>query len=152
MRIAVGSDHAGFDLKRFLITELEKRGHELLDVGTVSPEPTDYAPFCIAVGEAVAAGEAVWGIVLGGSGQGEMIAANKVVSIRAALCNDPHFAKLARRDNDANIIALGARIVAPQYAMEILDAWMTTPFEGGRHKRRIDLIMEYEMQRSRRVQ
>ena len=149
MRIAIGSDHAGFCLKKYLIDELGKRGNELLDLGTDSPETIDYAAFCIAVGEAVSAGKAEWGIVLGGSGQGEMMAANKVIGIRAALCNDPYFARLARSINNANVIAIGARIVAPEYVMEILDAWMGATFEGGRHKRRIDEFMDYEKSRSR---
>src|SRR5688572_12505551 len=106
MIIAIGSDHAGFEMKGYLSEELRKQGKTLLDVGTNSFEPVDYAPFCIAVGEAVANGKAKWGIVLGGSGQGEMIAANKVINVRAALCNDPYFARLARRDNDANVIAI----------------------------------------------
>lgn len=143
-RIAIGSDHAGFELKTYLISSIRARGYEVVDVGTYSPETIDYPPFCIAVAEQVASGEASWGIVLGGSGQGEQMAANKVRGVRAALCNDPYYARLARRDNDANVIALGARVVAAQFAMEILDVWTSTSFDGGRHKRRIDLISEYE--------
>lgn len=146
-KVAVGSDHAGLDLRRFLSTELSGRGFEVVDCGTASSEPTDYPPFCIAVGELVACGRASWGIVLGGSGQGEQMVANKVVGIRAALCNDPYYARLARRDNDANVMALGARVIAPQYALEILDAWIATEFLGGRHQRRLDLIAEYETTR-----
>jgi len=148
MIIEIGSDHAGFELKEYLSKQLQKRGKVILDVGTNSPETVDYAPFCIAVGEAVASGKANWGIVLGGSGQGEMIAANKVISIRAALCNDPYYAHLARQVNDANVIAMGARVIAPQFAMEILETWMAVSFEGGRHKRRIDLITAYEQRRN----
>jgi len=144
MRIAIGSDHAGFELKQYLSKQLHSRGCEIMDVGTTSSETIDYAPFCIAVGEAVVQGNADWGIVLGGSGQGEMIAANKVIGIRAALCNDPYYAKLARRDNDANVIAMGARVIAMEFALEILEMWMSVSFEGGRHKRRIDLITAYE--------
>ena len=143
-RVAIGSDHAGYELKVFLSRELSLRGFEVADLGTDSAQPTDYPPFCISVGEVVARGDAEWGIVLGGSGQGEQIAANKVRGVRAALCNDPDLARLARSHNDANVIAIGARIVAPRHAMEILDVWIGTSFEGGRHKRRIDLIAEYE--------
>ncbi len=143
-RVAIGSDHAGYEMKAFLVHELAGRGFEVADLGTDSAEPTDYPPFCISVGEVVARGDADWGIVLGGSGQGEQMAANKVRGVRAALCNDPDYARLARSHNDANVIAIGARVVSPRSAMEILDVWIRTPFEGGRHKRRIDLIAEYE--------
>jgi len=143
-RVAIGSDHAGYEMKVFLVHELAHRGFEVTDLGTDSVESTDYPSFCISVGEVVARGDADWGIVLGGSGQGEQIAANKVRGVRAALCNDPHYARLARSHNDANVISIGARIVAPQFALDILDVWVGTPFDGGRHKRRIDLIAEYE--------
>ncbi len=148
MRVAIGSDHAGFELKLFLVRELQDAGVEVIDLGTSSPEPTDYPPYCIAVGEAVARGQADWGIVLGGSGQGEQIAANKVRGVRAALCNDVFLAKLARSHNDANVLGMGARVIDPQLALEIIDAWRSTPFEGGRHQRRIDEISEYERTRS----
>jgi ribose 5-phosphate isomerase B len=146
-RIAIGSDHAGFELKTFLANELNGRGYGVIDVGTDSVAPVDYPPFCFAVGQAVARGQADWGIVVGGSGQGEQIAANKVTGVRAALCNDPYFAGLARQDNNANVIALGGRVVAPQFALQILDAWINTSFAGGRHQRRIDQITEFEKQR-----
>ena len=144
IHVAIGSDHAGFQLKSILAAALVKRGFGVIDVGTTTPETIDYPAFCIGVGERVARGEAAWGIVLGGSGQGEQMAANKVRGVRAALCNDPHFARLARRDNDANVLGIGARIVAPEFALEILNIWIETAFEGGRHKRRIDLIADYE--------
>ena len=131
-------------MKCFLVAHLSDRGFLLLDLGTNTGEPVDYPSYCIAVAKTVADGKADWGIVLGGSGQGEQMAANKVAGVRAALCNDPWFARLARRDNDANVIAIGARIVAPEFAVEILQTWITTAFEGGRHKRRIDLISDYE--------
>jgi ribose 5-phosphate isomerase B len=145
--VAVASDHAGFELKAYLLAELARRGLQTINLGTHSPDDTDYPPFCIAVGEAVASGQADWGIVLGGSGQGEMIAANKVPGIRAALCNDPYLARLARAHNDANVLSIGARIVAPHFAVEILNAWINTPFDGGRHQRRIDMIADYERRR-----
>lgn len=148
MQVAIGSDHAGFYLKGVLAAELSRRGFGVLDVGTDSPETTDYPPYCIAVAKAVARCDVDWGIVIGGSGQGEQMAANKVEGARAALCNDPYYARLARRDNDANVLALGARVVAVEFAIEILDVWITTVFEGGRHKRRIDLISDFERERS----
>ena len=143
-RVAIGSDHAGYDLKSYVIRNLESRGIDVIDLGTDSNEQIDYPPFCIAVAQTVARAEADWGIVLGGSGQGEQMAANKVIGARAALCNDLYYAKLARRDNDANVLAMGARVIAPEFAVEIIDVWMDTSFEGGRHKRRIDLIAAYE--------
>lgn len=146
-RIALGSDHAGFILKTLLAERLRVLGHVVLDVGTDSRETIDYPRFCIGVGELVSRGEANMGIVLGGSGQGEQIAANKVRGVRAALCNDPHFATLARRDNDANVLALGARIVAYEFAETIVDAWLATKFAGGRHARRLGIIEEYERSR-----
>lgn len=148
MKVAIGSDHAGFVLKTVLCADLVRKGLECLDIGTDSLAPVDYPEICINVATMVAKGSADWGIVLGGSGQGEQIAANKVDGIRAALCNDPYYAKLARRDNDANVLAIGARIVAPEFALEILDIWMTTQFLGGRHARRLAQIGDYEVGRS----
>jgi ribose 5-phosphate isomerase B len=145
-RVALGADHAGFELKRVLGKALRARGCVVTDLGTHTRATTDYPPFCLAVGEAVAAGRVDWGIVLGGSGQGEQIAANKVRGIRAALCHDPHMAELARRHNDANVLAMGGRIVAGALAIEIVDTFMATAFEAGRHVRRLDLIRKYEDQ------
>ena len=142
--VALGSDHAGFRLKTYLCEVLRQRGFEILDLGTNSEATIDYPPFCIAVGKAVVSGAASWGIVLGGSGQGEQMVANKVKGVRAALCNDPFYARLARRDNDANVMGLGARVIAPEFAIEILDTWLGTEFEGGRHARRLGLITEFE--------
>jgi len=144
VKIAIGADHAGYDLKVHLIGELERLGHEVLDLGTHSTESVDYPPICAAVGRAVASGEADRGIVLGGSGQGEQIAANKVRGVRAALCNDLFTARLSREHNDANVLAMGGRIVATGLATEILELWLATPFEGGRHERRIAQIAEIE--------
>jgi ribose 5-phosphate isomerase B len=143
-RVALGSDHAGFDLKQVLGKALRERGCVVSDLGAHTRATTDYPPFCLAVGEAVAAGRADWGIVLGGSGQGEQIAANKVRGIRAALCHDPHMAELARRHNDANVLAMGGRIVADALAIDIVDTFMATAFEAGRHVHRLDLIRQYE--------
>jgi ribose 5-phosphate isomerase B len=144
VRVAIGCDHAGFPLKVALAAFLAAEGHEVLDLGTDSEEPVDYPDVCAAVGRAVADGRADRGIVLGGSGQGEQIAANKVPGIRAALCNDPHLAELSRRHNDANVLALGGRIVAPPLAEEIVRVWLATPFDGGRHARRVGQIAEIE--------
>lgn len=144
MRVTIGSDHAGYSLKQRLIRALRELGHQVTDVGTSSDEPVDYPPICAAVGRAVASGEADRGIVLGGSGQGEQIAANKVRGVRAALCNDLYTARMSRLHNDANVLAMGGRIVAPEFAEEILGLWLETPFEGGRHERRIRQIGDIE--------
>jgi ribose 5-phosphate isomerase B len=144
MRIAVGADHAGFVLKQHLIQTLQRLGHDVDDRGTHSEEPVDYPDVCAEVGRLVAQGRADRGIVIGGSGQGEQMAANKVHGVRAALCNDLYTARLARQHNDANVLAIGGRIVAQTLADEILAVWLSTPFEGGRHQRRIDRIAEIE--------
>jgi len=144
VRIAIGSDHAGFRLKEHLKSELLEDGHEVDDLGTHSEEPVDYPPICAAVGRAVAAGDADRGIVVGGSGQGEQIAANKVRGVRAALCNDLFTARLSRQHNDANVLSMGGRIVAEGLAAEILALWLATPFDGGRHARRVAQISELE--------
>lgn len=144
MRIAMGADHAGFPLKEDLKNHLADEGHEILDVGTDSTAPVDYPAFCAAVARAVATGEAERGIVLGGSGQGEQIVANKIHGVRAALCHDLFVAELSRRHNDANVLGMGARVVAPAYAREIVRVWLATPFEGGRHVARLEQIGRIE--------
>jgi ribose 5-phosphate isomerase B len=144
MRVVIGADHAGFLLKEHLKLTLERLGHSVDDLGTRSEEPVDYPPICMAVGRTVAEGRADRGIVLGGSGQGEQIAANKVPGVRAALCNDLYTARLSREHNDANVLSMGGRIVAFGLAEEILELWLKTPFAGGRHQRRIDQISEAE--------
>jgi ribose 5-phosphate isomerase B len=144
MRIALGADHAGFPLKEDLKTFLVDEGHEIRDLGTDSVDPVDYPPFCAAAARAVATGAADRAIVLGGSGQGEQIAANKVDGIRAALCHDLFLARLSRQHNDANVLAMGARVIAPAYAREIVLVWLETPFEGGRHVPRLEQIAEIE--------
>jgi ribose 5-phosphate isomerase B len=146
VKIAIGSDHAGFPLKSLLVERLREMGHEVSDLGTDSEESVDYPLFCAAVGRAVARGEAERGIVLGGSGQGEQIAANKVHGVRAALCNDLFTARLGREHNDANVLSMGGRIVAAGLAYEILDVFLETPFEGGRHVRRLDQIAAIEQE------
>ena len=144
MRIAIGADHAGFLLKEHLKHTLTRLGHAVDDHGTDSEASVDYPPICFSVGRAVAQGSADRGIVLGGSGQGEQIAANKVVGIRAALCHDLYTARLSRQHNDANVLSMGGRIVAFGLADEILTLWLETPFDGGRHQRRVDQILEAE--------
>ena len=144
MRVAIGSDHAGFVLKQHLIATLEKLGHDVDDHGTDSEESVDYPEICAGVGRAVASGAADRGVVLGGSGQGEQMAANKVRGVRAALCNDLYTARLSREHNDANVLSMGGRIVAFGLADEILELWLATDFEGGRHTRRVQQIADLE--------
>ena len=144
MRIAIGSDHAGYTLKEELKTFLAKGGHEVVDLGTNSSDQVDYPPICAAVARAVASGYVVRGIVLGGSGQGEQMAANKVHGVRASLCNDLYTAKLARKHNDANVLSMGGRILAPELAKEITRIWLGTEFAGGRHARRIEQMAQIE--------
>ncbi len=144
MRIAIGSDHAGYRLKSHLIGVLEQLGHGVLDLGTDNEEPVDYPPICAAVGRAVVAGEADRGVVVGGSGQGEQISANKVRGVRAALCNDLYTARMSRLHNDANVLSMGGRIVADGLASEILTLWLSTEFEGGRHEKRLAQIADIE--------
>jgi ribose 5-phosphate isomerase B len=144
MRVVIGADHAGFALKEHLKATLAADGHAVVDLGTDSEASIDYPPICADVGRTVVKGEADRGIVVGGSGQGEQIAANKVRGVRAALCNDLYTARLSRAHNDANVLAMGGRIVATGLADEILRLWLSTPFEGGRHERRIDQIHDIE--------
>lgn len=144
MKIAIGADHAGYELKTQLIEHLASSGHEVEDLGTHSDASVDYPPICAAVGRAVVEGRAERGIVLGGSGQGEQIAANKVNGVRAALCNDLFTARLSREHNDANVLSMGGRIVAPGLAKEIVNLWLTAGFEGGRHQNRVDQIADIE--------
>ena len=144
MQIALGADHAGFALKEHLKQTLARLGHTIDDLGTNSEAKTDYPPICAAVAHAVASGRAERGIVLGGSGQGEQIAANKVRGIRAALCNDLYAARMSRLHNNANVLSMGGRVVGIGLAEEIVKVWLETPFEGGRHQRRLDQIAEIE--------
>ncbi len=144
MRICVGGDHAGVILKAEIARLLLEMGHEVRDLGTNSPQPVDYPDFCIAVAEVVSRGEAERGMIFGGTGNGESMAANKVLGIRCAVVHDVTTARLARYHNDANMIALGARIVGTEVAKEIVRTFLTTPFEGGRHIPRIEKISKYE--------
>ena len=149
MRIALGADHAGYLLKLAVAKHLANHGHEVIDYGTDSEESVDYPPYCAEVGRAVVSGEAEFGIVLGGSGQGEAIAANKVRGVRAALCENEYTARLAREHNDANVLALGGRILAPIFALAIVDVFLAATFQGGRHARRLAQITEIEEEECR---
>ena len=140
MKIAIGSDHAGFQYKDKIRDFLEGLGHNVTDFGTHSEEPVDYPLFIRPVAEAVARGEFDRGIVLGGSGNGEAIVANRVKGIRCALCWNADSARLGRQHNDANLLSLGQRMMNLETALQIVQIWLETPFEGGRHQRRIELI------------
>jgi ribose 5-phosphate isomerase B len=142
--VALGADHAGYRLKSHLIDLLKELGHETIDLGTDSEESVDYPFFCAAAGRAVVEGKADRGIVLGGSGQGEQLAANKVKGVRAALCNDLYTARLSRLHNDANVLSMGARVVGFGLADEIVKLWLETEFEGGRHVARLAQIAALE--------
>ena len=144
MRIAIAADHAGYPLKAELVPWLEASGHAVLDLGTDTTDPVDYPPLCAAAGRAVVRGEAAIGIVLGGSGQGEQIAANKVRGVRAALCHDVWLARMARSHNDANVLSMGARVVAVAMAKEIVQVFLATPFEGDRHVARVRQLVQIE--------
>jgi ribose 5-phosphate isomerase B len=144
VRIAIGSDHAGYPLKQHFVGVLKEWQHDVDDLGTHSEDPVDYPIYCSAVARAVTRGDADFGIVLGGSGQGEQISANKVRGARAALCNDLYTARMARQHNNANVLSIGARIIAPELADEIARIFLTTPFEGGRHVRRLEEITAIE--------
>ena len=142
MRIAIASDHAGYRYKKMLAGYLAERGHEIVDFGTQSEEPVDYPDFVRPVAEAVARGECERGIVLGGSGNGEAMAANRVPGVRCALCWNEETARLARAHNDANVISLAQRLLTEEQVRRIVDAWLSTEFEGGRHLRRIAKLDE----------
>ena len=140
MKIAIGSDHAGFEYKQEIISMLKNLNHEVKDFGTDSNESVDYPLFIYPVARAVANGDFERGIVLGGSGNGEAITANRIHGIRCALCNNEDLARLSREHNDANMISLGQRMMSLETALSCVKIWLDTPFDGGRHKRRIDLI------------
>jgi len=140
MKIAIGSDHAGFDYKEKIRQWLEERGHQVTDFGTHSPEPVDYPLFIRPVAAAVARGEFERGVVLGGSGNGEAMVANRLKGVRCALCWNAESARLARQHNNANVISLGQRMMSLDTALDLVRIWLDTAFDGGRHQRRIELI------------
>ena len=146
MRLAFGSDHAGYELKERLKKAVSEAGHDIIDFGTDSPESVDYPDYAAAVGRAVAAGEAELGILVCGTGLGMEIAANKIPGVRAASCSNLFEAAMARRHNDANVLCLGSRILAPEYAEAIVRIFLEERFEGGRHQKRIDKIARLEGQ------
>ena len=140
MKVAIGCDHAGYPLKVAVEDKLLKEGYEIIDLGTDSTEPVDYPGYGKAVGEAVARGLAERGIVICGSGIGISIAANKVKGVRCALCTSVEMAEKSRRHNDANVLAMGARMIEQDLAFKIVDRWFETGFEGGKHLRRINML------------
>jgi len=144
VRIVIAADHNGVALKEHLIERLAGDGHELTDLGTGGTAPVDYPPLCAAVGHLVAAGQADRGIVIGGSGSGEQMACNKVPGVRAGVCHDLFTTEIARAHNDANVLILGAKIIAPALAEMVTALWLATAFKGGRHQGRLDQIAAIE--------
>lgn len=144
MKIALGCDHGGLDLKREVLKYLLENGHEVEDFGTHSSESCDYPKYGVAVAEAVVSGDFEKGIIICGTGQGIALAANKVKGARAVVCSDTFSAEMTRAHNDANILSLGERVVGKGLALKIVDIWLNTAFEGGRHAGRVDLIKETE--------
>ncbi len=144
MKVALGCDHAGYPLKGVVAACLERLGHEVLDEGTFSGESCDWPEFAEKVARRVLAGEAGRGIAICGTGAGMAMAANKLPGVRAAACNDLYTARYSRFHNDANVLTMGARVIGPGVAEEIVEIWMETPFEGGRHSRRLDMLAEME--------
>ena len=145
MRIAIGCDHAGFPLKKAAVEELRRLGHEVIDLGTNSEEPVDYPDFAQALGEAVMRGEADRGLLLCGSGVGASVAANKIPGVRAAVCHDTFSARQGVEDDDMNVLCLGARVIGPQLALDVIGAWQGAVFSNvERHARRLDKVKELE--------
>jgi ribose 5-phosphate isomerase B len=144
VRIVFAADHNGVTLKDYLIERLTADGHEVDDLGTHGTETVDYPPLCAAVGAKVVSGAADRGIVIGGSGSGEQMACNKIAGVRAGICHDLFTTEIARAHNDANVLILGAKIVAPALAEMITSLWLATPFKGGQHARRLEQIAALE--------
>ena len=144
MKIAIGSDHGGFDYKESIIEMLVELGHDVEDNGAYSKDSVDYPEIAHIVGQKVASGEADRGILICGSGIGVSIAANKVKGVRAALCENLYTARLSREHNDSNVLCLGQRVIGDQVALEIVQKWLKTDFAGGRHQRRVDMIEDVE--------
>jgi len=145
MKISLGNDHAGFKYKQAIAEMLRNQGHEVIDCGSHSAESTDYPLWCIPAAEKVAKGEADKGIVFGGSGNGEAIAANKVKGVRCAIAWSDETAKLASQHNSANVLSIGERMISLETAKRLVDIWLSTPFEGGRHLQRIEELAKYEL-------
>lgn len=144
MKIGIANDHTGIEMKQAVTALLEEKGHEVVNFGTDKNESCDYPIYGEKVGRAVASGEVDRGILICGTGLGISLAANKVHGVRAAVCSEPCTARLSRQHNDANVLAFGARIVGLEMAKMIVETWMDAEFEGGRHKRRVDMIMDIE--------
>ncbi len=144
MKIAIGNDHSAVEMKTMVKEHLEAKGYEVLNLGTDSSESCDYPIYGEKVGRAVASGEADLGIVICGTGLGISLAANKVKGIRACVCSEPYTAIMSRKHNNANVLAFGARVVGTEMAKLIVDEWLAAEFEGGRHQRRVDMIMAIE--------
>lgn len=144
MKIGIANDHTGIEMKQAITALLEEKGHEVVNFGTDKNESCDYPIYGEKVGRAVASGEVDRGILICGTGLGISLAANKVHGVRAAVCSEPCTARLSRQHNDANVLAFGARIVGLEMAKMIVETWMDAEFEGGRHKRRVDMIMDIE--------
>lgn len=144
MKIAIASDHAGFDMKKMIKKHLEDNGHQVKDFGTDSTDSIDYPDYAAPAAKSVASGENELGVIICGSGQGMTMVSNKIPGIRAALCNDLYSARMTRLHNDANVLTMGGRIIGIDLAKEIVDTWLSTEFEGGRHQRRVDKIMAFD--------
>jgi len=144
MKIAIGGDHRGFESKRRLVSFLQGLGHEVLDMGTAGPESADYPDFAFLVGKAVSSGQVERGILICGTNIGMCIAANKVRGIRAAPCHDTVTAEMSRRHNNSNVICLSADLLGEQLMDQMVRIWLDTPFDGGRHARRVDKITRFE--------
>ena len=144
MKIVIGNDHSAVELKNIIKAHLEEKGYEVMNVGTDTSDSCDYPVYGEKVGRAVASGEAALGIAICGTGVGISLAANKVKGIRACVCSEPYTAKLSRMHNNSNVLAFGARVVGSELAKMIVDEWLAAEFEGGRHQRRVDMIMDIE--------
>ena len=144
MKIAIGNDHTALEMKAAIKAHLAEKGYEVLDLGTNSTDSCDYPVYGEKVGRAVVDGEADLGIAICGTGVGISLAANKVKGVRACVCSEPYTAKLSRMHNDSNVLAFGARVVGVELAKMIVDEWLNASFEGGRHQRRVDMLMDIE--------
>ena len=144
MRIGIGNDHSGVEMKREIVKFLQEQGHEVVNYGTDESTRCDYPVYGEKVGRAVTAGDVDRGILICGTGLGISLAANKVRGVRAVVCSEPCTARLSRQHNDANVLAFGARIIGIEMANMIVETWLSTEFEGGRHQRRVDMVMEME--------
>ena len=144
MKIAIGNDHTAIEMKNAIVDHLLERGFDVLNLGTDSPESCDYPGYGEKVGRAVVSGEADLGIAICGTGVGISLAANKVKGIRACVCSEPYTAKLSRMHNDSNVLAFGARVIGIEMAKMITDEWLDAEYQGGRHQRRVDMVMDIE--------